>query len=82
MQRQMKLTDAQIDELQTEIGHLKLQSANSVQHWNTIEMLFEKDKPLENVKNRSEKFSNKEIQTRTGLLKFVKQTSKFNGFFF
>lgn len=73
MQRQMKLSNEQIDELQTEIGHLKLQSANSLQHWNTIEMLFEKDKPMENIKTRIDKFSNKEIQTQTGFFKYFKQ---------
>lgn len=73
MQRQMKLAEEQIDELQTEIGHLRLQSANSIQHWKTIEMLFEKNKPSENVKTSVKNFSNKEIQVQTGLLKCLKQ---------
>lgn len=83
MQRQMKLSDEQIDELQTEIGHLRLQSANSIQHWKTIEMLFEKDKNPENVKISVENFSNKEIQAQTGLLlKLLKHMKLFNEFLF
>lgn len=69
MQRQLKLSAEKIDELQTEIGQLKLQSTNSLQHWNTIEVLFGKDKPVENKKATVESNLHKEIQTQIGLLK-------------
>lgn len=82
MQRQMKLYVEQIDELQTEIGHLKIQSANSLQHWKTIEVLFENDKASENVKTRAENCSNKEIQAQTGMSICLNQIRLLNDLFY